>query len=204
MDSNISFQSRIKFVNKKVFIDVVNGKRIDHIERPVAFADEFFTNCVRSCTAGGIVTPQKEAYGFHILDDICTNTSINDRFRFDIKLFDNPPERALIIGGKKHHTRPFSMANFKLIKDTIKNYINNVSYFEQHTDYYAQSSIHYSLKDDTYTILTQYFKNGKEKCVESLKELLENFKNIKIAKGDELFIGEVKVSPNEVSGIFKK
>ena len=96
------------------------------------------------------------------------------------------------------------MPNFKIIKDTIKQYIDRVSYFEQHNDYYAQTSLHYSTIDDTYTILTQYFKDGKEACVESLKELLSNFKRIKIAKGDELFFGEIKIDPKECPKIFEK
>lgn len=204
MNNNVSFQSKIKFVDKKTFINTVNGTRIDHINRPIAFTNEFFTNCIRSCTAGAIVAPKKETYGFHIFDGLQTQNSIYPRFSIDMKLFDNPPERALIIGGKLHHTRPYSMPNFKIIKDTIKQYIDRVSYFEQHNDYYAQTSLHYSTIDDTYTILTQYFKDGKEACVESLKELLSNFKRIKIAKGDELFFGEIKIDPKECPKIFEK
>ena len=204
MNNNISFQSRIRFVDKKTFIDTVKGKRIDHISRPVAFADEFYTNCVRSCTAGGVTVPHKESYGFHILDDIATHVSIYDRFKIDMKFFDNTPERALIIGGKNHHTRPMSMPNFKLIRDTLKQYIDKISYFEQHTNFYSQSSLHYDKESDTYTILTQYFQDGKEKSVATLKVLLENFKKVKISKGDELFFGETKIDPKEYSQIFEK
>lgn len=204
MNNSVSFQSRIKFVNKKTFIETVKGERIDHITKPIAFADEFFTNCVRSCTAGAVIAPQKDTYGFHILDDIVTHTSFPNRFKMDMKFFEGQPERALVIGGKKHHSRPMSMPNFKLIKDSIQKIVENISYFEQHTDKYAQTSFHYSAPNDTYSILTQYFKDGKEACVESLSELLENFKHIQIAKGDELFLGETKITPKECPKIFKK
>lgn len=204
MNNNVSFQSRIKFVNKDAFINTVSGKRINHIMRPIAFADEFYTNCVRSCTAGGIISPNQEAYAFHIFDGKLTHESICSRFSRDLELFDNPPERALLIGGKRHSTRPYSLKNFKLILKSIKEKVKNISYFEQHTDAFAQSSLHYNLKNDTYTIFTQFFKDGKEECIQSLDDLLKNFKKIKIAKGDELFLGETKIAPEEYPKIFEK
>ncbi len=204
MNNNVSFQSRIRFVDKKTFINTVTGKRIDHIERPIAFVDDFFTNCIRSCSAGAIVAPHKEVYAYHIFDGKETHKTIYERLTMDIKLFDTPPKHALIIGGKEHSTRPFSIPNFKIIKDLLRDNIDNVSYFEQHTDYYAQSSLHYDKKNDVYTILTQFFNNGKEDYIKTIKDLLCNFKKIRIAKGDELFIGGLKINPIEYSSIFEK
>lgn len=201
--NNIAFKSKIQFVDKKTFIDTANGKRISPDNRPGAFGDEFYTITVRTCTGGGIVVPNKEAYGFHFFDSLLTNKTLAKRLNLDVLLFDNPPERAVIIGSKDHHSRPYSKMNFKTIERVLEKHIDNISIFEEHVDNFTQSNLHYNLKTDTYTILTQFVKNGKEECIKTLEDLLANFKRIKIAHGDELFIGKEKILKEMCPKIFK-
>jgi len=202
MNNNISFRSKINFVDKDTFVNIAKGKKISPETRTAAFADEFFSPRVRSCTAGGILSVNEESYGFHFYDDSNIGECGLNTLKRDIALFDNSPQRAFIIGSKRHKCRPFSKRNLVIIKKYLDNNINNVSVFEGHTDKYAQSSFHYDLKTDTYTVFTQFFKNGKEKCVNSLRDLLNNFKNIKIANGDVLFIGNQQITKDMYPSIF--
>ena len=203
MSNDISFKSRIKFVDKNSFIKIANGKKIDQIEKPCAFAEEFYTTCIRTCTGGGIVSPKNECYGFHILDNERTNKIYPLRLKLELPLFGITPERALLIGSKDHQSRPFSKENFKEILNVIKKFTPNITRFEEHTDRFAQSSLHYDLKTDTYTILTQFVKNEKEDYIKTLQDLLENFRKIKITNGDELYIGETQITKQACPEIFE-
>lgn len=204
MNNAISFKSKIRFVDKNTFVNTASGKEIEPENRPAAFAERYYIPTVRTCTGGGILSPNNEAYGFHIYDGENTNKTVANRLKLDILLFDETPERALIIGSKKHPSRPYSQKNFSIIKNCLEKHIKNVTLFEEHTDNFAQSSLHYDLKTDTYTILTQFFKDGKEECVKTLADLLGIFKNIKIANGDELFIGKQQILKEFCPKIFRK
>ena len=74
----------------------------------------------------------------------------------------------------------------------------NLTIFEKHKHDCSQSHISYSLKDDTWLIASDYIDNETEEyCwVNSLASLKKAFEKIKIAKGDELFIGEKKILPD--------
>lgn len=190
------------FVDKETFVRTAKGKQITPENRPAAFADEFYSPTIRTCTAGAIVSPNSEAYGFHIFDGEKTSETVSKRLNMDVFLFDNPPQRALVIGSKKHKSRPYSQKNFDAIKKCLEKHMDNVTSFEEHTDLFGQSNIHYDLKTDTYTILTQFFREGKEECVRTLKDLLSSFKKIKIAQGDELFVGKQQITKESCPKIF--
>ena len=203
MDNKISFKSRINFVDAKTFIRVANGIEVNHIHNPIEFADEFYTTGVKTCSAGAAVIPHKTAYGFHTYDCENTNKTIGTRFNIDLNLSDEKPKRALIIGSKKRNDRPFSPLNFNLIKRTLEKYTKHITTFEEQTQEMQQTCLHYDAKTDTYTILTRYLKDKEVDYIKSIKDLLKSFKTISIAKGDDLYVENIKIEKSEYPELFK-
>lgn len=206
MDNSIAFKSKINFVNLNTFEEVVGGQKIHHLSRDILKASSFYSYDIRTCTGGGVVSPNKhEACGFHILDCYENNVNLNKIIKKIFKYAKvDKPERALLIGGKLTSSAPLSLQNFKEIKNKLKDKIHKITLFEEHNSFLGQSSFHYDLKTDTWTILSQY-AHKEERGTEVLTpELLKRaYKKIKIADGDELYINRKKVLKTEFPEFFE-
>ena len=137
------------------------------------------------------------AEGFHFWDDRTNKKNfsqiVNSLFRF-VK----NPQRALLVGSKDLEGNPYSIEQFQRLKKVFLERIKDVTLFEKHNFDNAQTHYHYSLKDDTWTLFSEYRKsdNGRYHTVKDLKSLKECFENISIAEGDKLFLNgkEIKIS----------
>mgnify|MGYP001624242343 CR=1 FL=1 len=204
-NNNISFKSKIKFVDRAVYKMMPKKNYIDfkHSCPNILKADEFFSEGIRTCTGGGLVNPNVEAEGFHIWDDMTNKKRfpliINSLFRF-VK----SPKRALLVGSKELKGSDYSLEQFERFKQSLQSRIKNISYFQKHRYYNSETHYHYSMADDTWTLCSsfQQKKNGKYKTVRSLKDLLDCFEHISIAKGDRLFIGKKEILPKDCPEIF--
>lgn len=216
---DVSFTSRINFVNRKAFenfrkgtyvdfraeqeltaLDMINlktiekltGGRIKHPRLDVLKADEFFTEEVRTCTAGGVVnTKTGECAGFHIYDSLANSEKIDDILD---NIFGNVqnPDRALILGSKHLRTSTYSIPIFQKIYEGIAKRVPNVTIFREHTMPFSESDMHYSFKNDTWTIRSMFrpLTDIKEFDVSTEEELAKSFKEIKLADGDIITFGE--------------
>lgn len=215
MDNKISFKSQIKFVSLADYRNIVNMRCLSNKNyigtgigykfigkvKTKKYLDEAFTREIRTCSAGGLVSPKRFAVGFHFFHDNHTFRRLPDVFNNEIfRRFQ--PQRALLLGGKKLDKCPYSMKNFEKIKTLIMNKVENVSFFERHRHMDSESHLYYSLKDDTWIIATEYTTKDKRKQVLSLKDLKAAFKKIQIAKGDRLFIDNKEISSKDYPSIF--
>lgn len=207
MDNSISFQSRIRFVDhyefyKTVGRNVLNLKNIEHDGEYIMRTPLFRSSDIKTCTGGGLVAPHREACGFHIFHGEYFNRNMDKVFNKDS--CQVPAERALIIGGKKRPNAKYSLPNFRKIRKIISQRVKYISEFKEHRYKYSKTDFHYSLDNDTWTILTQYAPKDKYLDVTSLKQLKKVFKKIKIADGDKLFIQDKEILPTECPRIFSK
>jgi hypothetical protein len=205
-----SFSSKINFVYYDNFAELINphnakiipySKDIPCMEK----SDEFYTLGLRSCSGGGLVSKGKSALGFHFFD---SQKNLKDVAHNVKTMFTKNPENTngLLIGSKDLPNAPFSIPQFKELKKEFSKRLKNISIFETHALPTAETNFHYSLKDDTWTICTQYFdpnKKGKEVDVVNLKTLKEAFKKIKIADGDELYLNDFKVKKQDAPDLFE-
>ena len=196
MRNVISFCSKINFVNSyEFFKNHQDGTYIDYHSDFINAADsaDFYTSNVADCIAGGIVSPYKMSVGFHI-----TGEYILPDQPFQIS--GKKPERALLIGSKKILISPHSVLNFDTMKNFLKKTARHLTYFQEHKPFFSASDIHYSLKDDTWTICTCY---GLFSEIRKTKELFKVFRKIKIADGDRLFIKGQEIMPRDCPQIFE-
>ena len=200
-----SFTSNIRFVNSAYYKMLAKKNYIDfrHNAPNILKADEFYTEGIRTCTGGGLVSPGIEAEGFHLWDDKINNKNlpviINSMFRF-VK----NPQRGLLIGSKDLDLNIYSLPHFKKLKYEFSKRIKDISYFQTHTFENAETHFQYSLKDDTWNICTLYREDAESrlKAAASLKELLTCFRKIFIADGDRLFIGKKEILPKDCPELF--
>lgn len=206
MSREISFKSKIQFVNREQFRKIVQKSarwkknNIDHNSNYIKYGMNFHTTKIRTCTAGGFIIPQKKSCGFHILNSDFFNKKLD--WIFQNTFFNIQPERALLIGSKKYDGVKYSLENFKKIKEIVTSKVKDVSIFECHRFPLSESNFHYSASKDTWTILGQYNYKGKDIQVTTLKDLKRLYKKITIAKGDRLFINGVEISPKDCPQIF--
>lgn len=207
MDKNsVSFTSNINFVDRITYSKLLKKNAIGywHDVPNILKADEFYSENIRTCTGGGIVNPFNEAEGFHFWDDKPNQKNfskiINSLFRF-VK----SPERALLIGSKELDGNPYSIEQFERFKHVFTSRIKNVSLLERHRYESSQTHFHYSLNNDTWTILAQYRKSddGRNIQVKNLKTLKECYHNVKIAQGDRLFIGGKEIKSSDAPELFE-
>lgn len=206
MNDSISFKSKIKFVHNIDFLkNYSRGTNIGytHCEPNVLKSDVFYTKSIRTCTGGGLVTPQKGCLGFHIWDDMVNKKNF-EKIAHSIIRWLNPAERGLLIGAKALKGSDYSIEQFKRFKEFLSKHVPNLSIFEKHQHECSQSHISYSLKDDTWFIASDFLDNvtGEYYQVNNLETLRKAFENIKIAKGDELYIGEMKINPKDAPDLF--
>ncbi len=212
--NDISFKSRINFVDRKVFdkfqkgiyvdfrpnndfsaLDMLMTKpspKIKHPRMDVIKAKEFYTDTVRTCTAGGVInTKTGDAVGFHIYDSLDNLEKTDDILENIFGKIENP-DRALIIGSKNLKFSYFSIPIFKKIFEGISERIKNITIFREHTFPFSESDIHYSAKNDTWTIRSMYrpLTDIKEIDIQSNEDLNKCFKEIKLANGDEISFGK--------------
>jgi len=199
--NNISFTSKINFVDEKTFYDKAKGEFIDFDKDPkyidsVKKANEFYTIGVRTCGAGGVKNSKTgQSAGYHSYD--CQQMYQNLDFFVD-RFFKNVenPDQALLLGGKHLSNSPYSMRQFLKLKELLEERVENVSVFEEHVFPWSESDIYYSGDDDTYTIYSMYrpYTDFKEHAVLSPEELKVAFKKIKIAPSDTLQINGLDVT----------
>lgn len=210
--NDISFKSRINFVDAKTFdrfrrgdyiefradnnlsaFDLLMLKCSKDIRRPridVLKSDEFYTEAVRTCTAGGVIdTKTGEAAGFHIydsLDNLENIDNILDNIYGNVK----NPDRALILGSKDRRLSSYSIPIFQKIYEGIAKRVRNITIFKEYIFPFSESDLHYSLADDTWTIHTMFKgKNDmREHHILSEEDLDKCFKEFIIANGDTLEI----------------
>ena len=211
MDS-ISFTSRINFVNRANYEQIPKGTYIQferlnksivdlskNVQRQAGLnkifhrldvikSKDFYTEDVRTCTAGGVIDTQTgESAGFHIFDDLYNCEHVEEILE---NIFDRvkKPDRALLIGSKKLMCSRYSIPIFEKIYDGISKRIKNVTIFREHVFPLSESSLNYSLKNDTWTIQSMYrpFFSCKDFEIESKEDLYKCFKEIVIANGDTL------------------
>lgn len=205
----ISFTSRINFVDAKTFEKFRRGTYIEFrkefspaniqnaqtpwfarfVRSDAVKADEFYTDEVRTCTAGGVIdTKTGQCAGFHFFDDLDNALNTKQMLNAIFHLVPNP-DRALILGGKKLKCSNYSIPIFEEILKGLKAKVENITIFKEHNFPVSESDLHYNLKDDTWTIRSMYryrtdlLHDHEVTDPEALKEC---FKEIKIADGDKL------------------
>ena len=201
MNSRISFKSNINFVGIDSFSKIRNGNYIDFKKNFInaLFSPEFYTESIMDCTAGGFSnTARAKSVGFHITGQYSLNCP-----PFNII---GKAKNGLIIGSKNTKLSINSVHNFEIIKKYLSEKVENLSVFCQYRYKSSMSDIHYSLKNDTWTINSIYYNwaLGLLHVVDTPKKLLKAFKEIKIAKGDRLFFEGKEVLPAQVPSIFEK
>lgn len=215
MDNNISFKSGIEFVNGHNFRRTVKHMRnyvpcegepimdelIHYIKKGAFYTDE-----IRTCSAGGITNTKNKAIGFHILDNLVNLESLNLRINaLKEVIAANPNMRGLLIGSKQIKGRVYSMEIFKKLKEFFCEHMPCVSIFEEHLVSGSESHIKYNIDSDKWTICTYFYDEDlkKYRYVETLADLKKAFRNVKIAEGDTLFIGGREISKEQLAKYFK-
>jgi len=207
MDNNISFKSNIKFIQPANIPKLIpKGVEINfrYPDLNIRKAKNFYTTYILTCTGGGVINNiTKEAVGFHILDDKSHYKNFDKLIN---KIFSQiKPERGLLIGSKDavEYGFEYSKPQFQKYKKVFSKKIDNLTIFEEHKYPYSQSHYAYSVDEDTWYICTEYLnKNNKTRYVSSIKRLKDVFKNIKIAKGDNLFIDGKKIKRKNAPELF--
>ena len=239
--SNISFQSRIEFVDYEKFYyifkhlkDMQRGKEVHFWKTspPYEVGNILYTDEIRTCTGVGL-TNRKKAAGSHWLDknyqyvsDWCTEMfnefveklNPQQRTRHARKKFtrcsipksrttnlrsQNQPQilniSGLIVGGKNLDDAPHSAEMTEAIINQVKDRVKHLSIFQDHLHVFGETSYIYNLKDDKWTLAAKYF-DINEKCsknVSNLEDLINFYRRIYIADGDELYINGEKI-PREI------
>lgn len=91
-----------------------------------------------------------------------------------------------------------------LIKEFLLKNVRYLSIFEKHKQTCSQTHFNYSLKNDTWLVTSDYIDDstGDYHLVNSIETLRSMFEYIKIAKGDELYIGNKKITSVEAPDLF--
>lgn len=186
---NISFKSRILFVDAKTFEKVKRGNYIPWGEYTqfIQKANEFYTDSIRTCTAGALInTKTAKAIGFHVHDCLENFRNINEYMTAMIEYLK--PDKCLIIGGKKYISHnPFSLPIFSSVKKQLGKNIENITVFERHVPVCSESDLFYSMKEDAFYIHSHFLdRQGKNHRVSSEEELKKCFKRYRISQDDEL------------------
>jgi len=190
--NNISFKSKFNFVSNSEF-NRFNRWRSHYVntwmmtKQSVQIANDFYTESIRTCTAGGFInTKIRQAVGFHFIDNVrWFNVYTKDILNHIFKLIN--PDKCFLLGGKNLANSSFSMEQFEYIKNFTKNKVEKLTIFEEHLFPDSETNLHYSLNDDVLNINTSYWKGDEEHTLLTPEELKLCFKNIVISPDDELF-----------------
>ena len=193
LKSGSVFTTKFNFVDNKTFKSECRHGL--YLASEPEMASEFYTEGIRTCTGVGVISHRNlEAGGFHYLDSSLNKFFLGRNLK---KLFSQikNPDSALIIGGKNVEGRSDSIKNFNTICEEMRKRVPRVTIFGEHNFRESESHIHYSLKDNTYTINTVYKRNSTDDMhdVLSVDDLHEAFKNVELAEGDALYINGKQV-----------
>lgn len=175
-----------KYKNK--LEQMINLKKMNLSRTDVVAADEFYTEGVRTCTSGGVIDLKTgKCAGFHFYDSLDNIGKIDEMIA---NIFDRVPnpDRALILGGKNLKFSNYSLPIFEKIAEAIMSRIKNVTVFREHQYPFSETDMHYSLKNDSWTIYSMFrpVTEIKERYISSNEDLGKCFREIKIADGDDL------------------
>lgn len=206
--NNLNFKSKIVFIPSNAF-DGKSAKffyckdKTNSLCDSMVKAADVWTEEIRTCTGGGIVG-NGETLGFHFYDSLNTLSMIKNELAGKIAEFGKNFKSALMIGSKKTEDA-LSTKVFDVTLDEIKK-VTMPSIFREYTNLSAQSNIKFSSAEDTWFVNTNYLKHpgylASEEDIKSLDSLRKNFKEIKIAPQDRLFIGEEEITRDMCSDIF--
>lgn len=202
-NSDVSFTSRIQFVDGRTFAKYNNkGFYIgfNHQTSNMLKAPKFFSCDIRTCTGGGITDKNGNALGFHFWDDKPNKKNFQDII---VKMFRWMPDadRGLLVGSKD--LGKYSIEQFQRFKYVFNARLKNLTLFEKHRHLNSGTSYIYEAENDTWTLSTNFIKNGNNKYVKTLEDLKEAFENIKIADGDELYINGKRIAKEEAPELFE-
>ena len=191
----VSFKSKINFVSGAEF-NRFNRWQSHFVpscllsKKSVKIADNFYTEGVRTCSAGGFInTKKRQAVGFHFIDDrrwfdVYSKDILNHIF----ELIN--PDKCLLLGGKNLEKFSFSMEQFEYLKDFIGKRVEKLTIFEEHLFPLSETNLRYSINDDTWNINTIYKDKqnvyAEEQTLMTPEELKRCFKNVVISPDDEL------------------
>ena len=159
--NGVTFKSRINFVNRIQYDKIEKNNYIKFLELnkkvsqiPTLFKKEpmrnrtdilksqdFYTEGVRTCTAGGVInTKTAEAAGFHIFDNLYNDENVDEILE---NIFDRVknPDRALLLGSKLLKCSIYSIPIFQKIYDGISKRIKNVTIFREHVFPFSESNL---------------------------------------------------------------
>lgn len=185
----VNFGSKIIFVDPHKFekIAIHNFIPWDIDSKFIKIADEFYTNSVRTCTAGAMInTKTHTALGFHLFDCLINYKNLDKILNSMLDAV--VPDKCLLFGGKID--LPRSIFSLPILKKTINIFEKNIpemTLFERHMHKCSETGMCYSLKDDTFYIMARFLdRKANEHLVINEKELKECYKKIKISPKDEL------------------
>lgn len=202
----ISFTSKIKFVTKSEF-DALPTKKMDKEGKNVAdpwtideviIKDEGFTKDIYSCNAGGI-TNNDQLLLFHLHPQKALNNLIDtmNQLRNKVNSFKQKEDnlKGLIIGGnQKFHN---SKELFSYLKTFFGLMNAKTSIIWGQKDVRDYINIHYSVKNDTWTINAQTTNDKKEtESISTPEQLIKHFDIIDISEDDEVFFNNNKIDKN--------
>lgn len=196
-----SFKARIDVVTKDEFNKRKKGIRIDFGESRfhMPVCDEFWTEEVRSCLAGGTYS-DKGAVGFHFFHDYDTNCFLDWATQ---KINDKVPRpKGGLIAGSKDlgGFSQYSVPNFNFVKEKLNNQSQNISVFEGIVPKFGQLNLAFSRPKETWTMCCEILvpQHDLKLQVNTPDKFWEFFKSIRLAKTDELFLFGKKVNFKEL------
>lgn len=197
MTNEISFKQNIRFVDAKTFREMVSkgAKYIECSDTASCIKGKsFVTYGIMSCTAGGFRNAGRKAFGFHYYDCCKGLKHIENNCT---KLYNaiRRPTSGLLIGGKHIACARYSIPIFSKMEKFFSGRIKNLSIFREHSHYDGETSFTYDSKTDTWGILAQW---GDSNFVKTTKDLKNFYKEIIIANGDRVFIGDKEIDPKEI------
>ncbi|MBO6256497.1 hypothetical protein J6N69_00470 [bacterium] len=175
-----------KYKNK--FEQMINPPKMNMSRTDVILSDEFYTEGVRTCTAGGVIDLKSgKCLGFHFYDSLDNMKKVDEMIA---NIFDKipNPDGALILGGKNLKCSNYSLPIFEKITEAILSKIKRVTVLREHLYPFSETDMHYSLKNDTWTIYSMFrpVTEIKERYISSKSDLQNCFREVKIAASDSV------------------
>lgn len=192
---NLTFKSRINFVKDNSFQQLKKGNPVGFFPFKESFlkSDEFYTEAVRTCTAGGIIDSlNKKVVGFHFYDgeEVLKNLQIYLDKMFSLL---EKPDKALLLGGKHLHDAKYSVEIYQKVKETLKSRLDNVTTFDIHKLPWSESDLHYSAIDDVWDIHTMWrpLTDYRERDLISQEDISNCFESMELSSDDIITFNEV-------------
>ena len=127
--NNLSFQSKIRFVPRRVFMDkeflpfVDCQKRTEPLFKSMIKDKDFYTLDVRTCTGGGLVDSDG-VLGFHIFDCQENIDRVGNALANIIDFRTRNNKSALLIGSKDIPSRRDSLPLFDRIREVVESFVS--------------------------------------------------------------------------------